>query len=239
MFEGIVEPFPMAIHAGFSGRFLNISGRMESGCALLALSMAGDTVNIRRIHQTWRVRDSEPSASAVEFSRPQMDLFAMAPVAHRGRMDGRENRADLVPNVTVTIGALDLMVGHMILVHQLGSIFRAQDFRLIMALNAFSFWDVTVPLNDMDMTSFAGDPSGNILPVIETPALNFDISFGFNMAGGTASYGTGNTLLLSLWTRLVIVADEAIDFMNRQVFPLNELSMTAGTAKLHSPPQLT
>jgi hypothetical protein len=34
------------------------------------------------------------------------------------------------------------------------------------------------------------------------------------------------------------MADEAIDLMNRQVFPLNELSMTAGTAELHSPSQL-
>jgi hypothetical protein len=34
------------------------------------------------------------------------------------------------------------------------------------------------------------------------------------------------------------VADEAIDFMNGQVLPLNELCMTAGTAELHSPSQL-
>jgi hypothetical protein len=167
-----------------------------------------------------------------------MDLFVMAPVAHRGRMDGGEDRADLVPNISVTIGAFDLMVGHMILVHELGRIFRGQDFRLIMALNAFSFGDVTVPLNDMDMASFAGDPSCNILPVIETPALNFDISFGFNMAGGTASYGTGNTLLLSLWTRLVIVTDEAIDFVNRQVGSLDELGMAGGASEFHPSSQL-
>jgi hypothetical protein len=102
-----------------------------------------------------------------------------------------------------------------------------------MALNAFSFGNMTVPLNDMDMASFAGNPSGNILPVIETPALNFDVSFRFNMAGGTPSYGTGNTLLVSLGTRLVIVADEAIDFVNRQVSSLDKLGMTGGTPEFH------
>jgi len=162
-----------------------------------------------------------------------MDLFAMAPVAHRGRMDGRENRADLVPNVTVTIGALDLMVGHVILVHELGRIFRAQDFRLIMALNAFTFGDVTVPLNDMDMTSFAGDPSRNILPVIETPALNFDIAFGFNMAGGTASHGTGNTLLLSCRPSIIVMTNETIDLMNGEVGSLDKLGMTGGAPEFH------
>jgi hypothetical protein len=162
-----------------------------------------------------------------------MDLFAMAPVAHRGRMDGGEDRADLVPNVSVTIGALDLMVGHMILVHELGRIFRRQDFRLIMALNTLSFGNMTVPLNDMDMASFAGDPSGNILSVIETPALHLDIAFGFNMAGGTSSDRTGNTLLLSCRASIIVMADEAIDLMNGEVGSLDELGMAGGTAEFH------
>jgi hypothetical protein len=162
-----------------------------------------------------------------------MDLFAVAPVADRGRMDGSEDRADLVPNVSVTIGALDLMVGHMILVHELGRIFRRQDFRLIMALNTFSFRNMTIPLNDMDMASFAGDPSGNILPVIETPSLNLDIPFGFDMAGGTSSYGTGNTLFLSTRTGIIVMTDEAIDLMNGEVGSLDELGMAGGTAEFH------
>jgi hypothetical protein len=35
------------------------------------------------------------------------------------------------------------------------------------------------------------------------------------------------------------VTDEAVDFMNRQVLSLNELSVTTGTAKLHFPSQLS
>jgi hypothetical protein len=148
-------------------------------------------------------------------------------------MDGREDRTDLMPNVSVTIGALDLMVGHMVLVHELGCIFRRQDFRLIMALNTFPFGNMTIPLDDMDMASFTGDASGNILPVIETPALDLDIAFGFNMAGGTSSDRAGNTLLLSFRAGIIVMADEAIDLMNGEVGSLDELGMAGGTAEFH------
>src|SRR3990172_6015225 len=109
----------MAVHTGFPHRLLHISGRMKSSCALFTLSMAGDAVNIRRIHQARRVRDSKPSTSAVKFPGPQMNLFAMAPIANRGIMDGSENRADLMADMGVAIGTLDLVIGHMILVHEL------------------------------------------------------------------------------------------------------------------------
>ena len=233
MLEGIVKPFPMAVHAGLPDRFLHIFGRMQSGCALLAFSVAGDAVDIRGIHQARRVRDSKPSASAVKFARPLMDLLAMAPIANRGGMDGGKNRTDLMPNMGVAIGALNLMVRHMVLMHELRGIFRRQNFRLIMALDAFSFWNVTVPLNHMNVTPLTGNPSGNILPVIEIRAFYFDVSFGFNMAGGASSNGAGNALLLSLRASLIVMTDETIDLMNGEVRPLDELGMAGGAPEFH------
>jgi hypothetical protein len=162
-----------------------------------------------------------------------MDLFAMAPIANGGRMDGGENRADLMADMSMAIRTFDFVVGHMILMHELRGIFGRQNIRFVMALNAFSFGDMAVSLNDMDMASFAGDASGNIFTVIETPALHVDIPFRFNMTGGTASYGTGNTLLLSLWTSFVIMTDETIDLMNREMSSLDELSMAGGAAEFH------
>jgi hypothetical protein len=57
------------------------------------------------------------------------------------------------------------------------------------------------------------------------------------MAGGTAPNGAGDTILLSLWTGLIIVADETVDFMNREMGALNDLGMAGGATKFHSPSQ--
>jgi hypothetical protein len=167
-----------------------------------------------------------------------MDLFAMAPIANGGRMDGGENRADLMADMSMAIGTFDFVVGHMILMHELRGIFGRQNFRFVMALNAFSFGDMGVSLNDMDMTSFAGDPSGNIFTVIETPALHVDIPFRFNMTGGTASHRTGKALLFPLWTSFIIMTDETIDFVYRQVGSLYKLRMTGSAAEFHPSSQL-
>jgi hypothetical protein len=133
----------------------------------------------------------------------------------------------------MAIGTFDFVVGHMILMHELRGIFGCQNFRFVMALNAFSFRNMGVSLNDMDMASFAGDPSGNIFTVIETPALHVDIPFRFNMTGGAASHRTGKALLFPLWASFVIMTDEAIDLMNREMGSLDELSMAGGTAEFH------
>ena len=122
------------------------------------------------------------------------------------------------------------MIRDMFLVQRLRGIFRGQNRRFIMAFNAFSFRDMGIPLNNTEMALFAGNPSCDILSVIEVPTFDLDISFGLHMAGGTSSDGARNALLLSLWTSLVIVADEAVDFMNGQVFSLNELGVTTGAA---------
>jgi hypothetical protein len=98
---------------------------------------------------------------------------------------------------------------------------------------------MAVPLYHIDMTPLTDNPSCDILPMIEIPALDFNISLRFDMARGTPSHSTGNALLL-LPSRasLVVVTDETVDFMNGEVCSLNELGVASRTAKFHSPLQL-
>ena len=65
MFQGIIESLPMAVHAGFSNRLFHILGGMKCSLALLTLSMAGNTVDIRCKHEAGRVRNSNSPAPAV------------------------------------------------------------------------------------------------------------------------------------------------------------------------------
>jgi hypothetical protein len=97
---------------------------------------------------------------------------------------------------------------------------------------------MTIPLNNVDMAPLTDDPSGNILPVIEIPPLDFDISFGFDMAGGASTYRTRNTLLFTLLADLVVMADETVDLVNGEMGSLNQLGMTGRASKFHSPSQL-
>jgi len=59
--------------------------------------------------------------------------------------------------------------------------------------------------------------------MIETPPIDFNISLWLDMTGRTTPYGTRNALFFSSWTGLVIVTNEAVDFVNREVFSLNKL----------------
>ena len=82
----------MAVHTGFSHGPFHIFCRMKRSLALFALSMAGDTVDIRRKHQTGRVRNTNPSTSAIKLSWSQMDLLAVALITNSWRMGkGRES----------------------------------------------------------------------------------------------------------------------------------------------------
>ena len=106
-----------------------------------------------------------------------------------------------------------------------------------MAFNAFPLRHMGVSLNDAEMTLLARHPSLDIFAVIEIPTFDIDIAFGCDMAGGATSNGAGDTILFSLWASLIIVTDEAVDFMNREVGSLNDLGMAGGATELHSPPQ--
>jgi hypothetical protein len=107
-----------------------------------------------------------------------------------------------------------------------------------MALDTLPFRNMTIPLNNVDMAPLTDNPPANILPVIEIPPLDFDISFGFNMTGGASSYCTRNTLLLTLLAHLVVMADETVNLVNGEMGSLNQLGMTGRTSKFHSPSQL-
>jgi hypothetical protein len=92
-----------------------------------------------------------------------------------------------------------------------------------MAFHTFSLGDMGIPLNNTEMAFLTGDPSGDILSVIEVPALDANITFRLDMTGSTTPYGTRNAFFFSFWTRLVIVTDEAVDIVNSEVFSLNKL----------------
>ncbi len=108
-----------------------------------------------------------------------------------------------------------------------------------MAFDTFSLRYMAVPLNHAEMAFLTGYPSRNILSVIEVPPLDLNIHFRLDMAGGAAPDGTRNTFLLPFWTCLIVVTDEAVDFVNREMQPLNKLSVAARAAELHAPSQLT
>jgi len=167
-----------------------------------------------------------------------MDFLAMALITHGRGMDHREDRTNFMPNVRMAIGAFDFMIRDMILMHELRGILRGQQFRLIMALDTLPFRNMTIPLNNVDMAPLTDNPSGNILPVIEIPPLDFNISFGFDMTGGASPYRTRNTLLFTLLAGLVVMADETVDLVNGEMGSLNQLGMTGRTSKFHSPSQL-
>jgi len=126
----------------------------------------------------------------------------------------------------------------MILMNKLRSVFGVQYFWLIMALDTFSFGDMTISLNHTEVALLTGYAPQNILLMIKAPSIDLNISLRCKMAGGTTSYSTRKTLSLSFRTSLIIVTDETVDFVDGQVGPLNQLSMAGGASKLHTPSQL-
>jgi hypothetical protein len=167
-----------------------------------------------------------------------MNLLIVALIANGGRMNKSENWSNLMPNITVAICAFDLVVGDMILMHELRGIFGPQYLGFFMTLSTFPLRDMTISLNDINMAFFAGYPSFNILPMIEAPTFNFNVPFGLNMTRGATAYSTRNALLLSSCPNPVVMTDEAVDFVNGEVRPLDELCMTGGASKFNSPSQL-
>jgi len=133
----------------------------------------------------------------------------------------------------VAIRTFDLVVGDMHLVHKLSGIFGRKDLGFTMALNAFPFWDMAIPLNHIDMAPLAFNSSCNILPVVKVPAFDLDIALGFDMAGDTASHCAGDTFFFSFRACPIVMADETVDFMDGEMGSLNDLGMAAGAPKLH------
>jgi hypothetical protein len=90
----------------------------------------------------------------------------------------------------VAICAFDLVVSDMILVHELRGILGAQYFWFIMTLDTFSFRNMSIPLNNTKMAFLTGNPSFNILPMVETPSINFNISLRCKVTRGATPYST-------------------------------------------------
>jgi hypothetical protein len=166
-----------------------------------------------------------------------MGLFAVASIAVGGGMRDRWNLADLVPERGMTGDAFDLVVRYVFLVQRLRGIFGDKDLRFVVAFKTLSLRHMGISLNNTEMTLFARNPSLDILPVIKIPAFDIDIAFGCNMAGSAASNSAGDAILLSLWTGLIVMADETVDFMNGEMRALNDLGVAGGAAQLHPPPQ--
>jgi hypothetical protein len=135
----------------------------------------------------------------------------------------------------MAIRTFDLTVRDMDLVHGLGGMFRGQGSRPFVTLEALAFRDVAVSDNDIHMASLTGHASCNIFAVIEVPAFDLDVSFGFNMARGAAPHSAGDALLPSSRAGPIKVTDDAVGFMNGEVGSLDELSMTACASKSHPP----
>ena len=63
--QRIVESLTMTLHTGFSHCPFLVLGGMQGRLTLFSLPMAGDAVNIRRIHEAGRVRNADPSTSTI------------------------------------------------------------------------------------------------------------------------------------------------------------------------------
>ena len=131
------------------------------------------------------------------------------------------------------------MIRNMLLMHELRGILRTQEDRLIVTFNTFSLRHMAVPLNDAEMAFLASHSSRDVLFVIEVPSLDLNVPLRLNMTGSATPNGAREALLLPLWTGVIIVTDEAVDFVNGQVQPLNQLGVATCAAQFHPPSQFT
>jgi hypothetical protein len=167
-----------------------------------------------------------------------VDFLAVALITNGRKMSEGEDGSDFMSNCCVAIYAFDLVAGDMILMHKLRSIFSSQYFGFFMTLETLSLRDMAVPSYHIDMTFFTSHPSRNIFPMIEAPAFDFNVPFGFDVARGTSSHSTRETFLLPSWSSPIKVTNEAVGFVNGEVSSLDELSMASCAPKVHPPSQL-
>ena len=108
-----------------------------------------------------------------------------------------------------------------------------------MTFDTFSLRHMAISLNDAEMAFLACHPSRDVLLVIKVPAFDLNIPFGLDMTGSAAPDRARNALVFPLWTGVIIVTDEAVDFVNGQVQPLNQLGVAARAAQFHPSSQFT
>jgi hypothetical protein len=139
-----------------------------------------------------------------------MHILAVAHVTNSGDMDKGENWPDLVPDSAVAVSTFDLTIRHMFLMHEGRGMLGIQYFGFTMALETLPFRDMTISLNDMNMAPLAGDPPGDIFPVIEIPALDVDVAFGLNVARGAPPHRTRDAFLFPFLPCPIKMTDEAV-----------------------------
>jgi hypothetical protein len=139
-----------------------------------------------------------------------MHIVAVALVTNSGGMDKGENWPDLVLDLGVAVSTFDLTIRHMFLMHEGRGMLGIQYFGFTMALETLPFGDMTISLNDMSMALLAGDPPGDILPVVEIPALDVDVAFGLSVARGAPPHRARDAFLFPFWSCPIKMTDETI-----------------------------
>jgi len=167
-----------------------------------------------------------------------MGILAVTSITVGGHMSNRGNLADLVLERRMTGNTFNLVIRYMFSVERLGGILGDKNLRFVMAFDALSFGNMGISLNHAQMTLLASNPPRDILAVIEIPALHIDIALRLDVAGSAASDGARNAILFSLWAGLVVMTDETIDFMDREMGPLDDLGVAGGAAELHPSSQI-
>jgi hypothetical protein len=162
-----------------------------------------------------------------------MGILAVTFVAIRRGVGDRRNLTDLVAKRGMAGRTLDLMIRDVFPMKGLRRIFCHEYLRFVMAFKTLSLRHMGIPLNHTEMTLLASHSSINIFTMVEIPALDIDVAFWRNVAGGATSHCTGDAVLFPLWTGLIVVTDEAVGFMDREVGSLNDLGMAGGAAKFH------
>jgi hypothetical protein len=74
--------------------------------------------------------------------------------------------------------------------------------------------------------------------MIEVPAFDLNVPFGFDVARGTSSNSTRDTFLLPSRASPVKVTNKTVSFVNGEVSSLDKLGVTGCASKVHTPSQL-
>jgi hypothetical protein len=78
--------------------------------------VTSDAVDIHNEHEAGRFRESNPASATVEFLRSQVNCLHVAPAANGEVLGENGDLPDFMFKRCVTTRALDLVIGHVVLV---------------------------------------------------------------------------------------------------------------------------
>ena len=122
---------------------------------------------------------------------------------------------------------------------ELRRVLCGKNVGFVMTFETLPFGHMAISLDDAHVAFLAGNPSFDVLPVIEVPALDLNISLRFDVTGRATSYRAGNAILFTFRTGFIIVADKTVRLMDGEVQPLDNLGMARSAAKLHPSTKLS